>query len=73
MAVPWSASPATTITDDEGTKGFNIISAPGWDSPAYGKIADLMKKHGMNAKVLFSNGCPWPYADKGNPERQSRG
>jgi hypothetical protein len=47
--------------------GFNIISAPSWDDPAYGKVADLMKKYGMNAKVLFST-CPWPYADKGNPE-----
>ncbi len=47
--------------------GFNTISAPAWDSPAYGKIAELMKKCGMNAKVLFS-GCPWPYADKGYPE-----
>ncbi len=48
--------------------GFNIVSAPGWDSGGYGKVADLMKKYGMNAKVLFSNGCPWPYADKGSPE-----
>jgi len=47
--------------------GFNIISAPNWDDPAYGKIADLMKKYGMNAKVLFS-GCPWPYSDGGKPE-----
>lgn len=48
--------------------GFNIVSAPSWDSPAYGKIAELMKKYGMNAKYLFSYGCPWPYADKGQPE-----
>ena len=47
--------------------GFNIISAPAWDDPAYGKVAGLMKKYGMNAKVLFS-GCPWVYADGGNPE-----
>ncbi|MEI8351934.1 MAG: hypothetical protein WCG36_06445, partial [bacterium] len=25
--------------------GFNIISAPGWDDPAYGKVAGLMKKY----------------------------
>jgi hypothetical protein len=48
--------------------GFNIVSAPAWDSPGYGKIAELMKKYGMNAKVLFSHGVPWTYADKGYPE-----
>ncbi len=48
--------------------GFNIVSAPGWDDPAYGKVAGLMKKYGMNAKALFSYGCPWPYADGGKPE-----
>jgi len=48
--------------------GFNIISAPAWDSPAYPKIAGLMKKYGMNTNVVFSYGCPWPYADGGYPE-----
>lgn len=48
--------------------GFNIVTAPGWESGGYGKIAGLMKKYGMNAKVLFSVGCPWPYSDGGNPE-----
>jgi hypothetical protein len=48
--------------------GFNTISSPAWDSPAYGTIMKLMKKYGMNGKQLFAYGIPWPYADKGQPE-----
>jgi len=48
--------------------GFNIISAPAWDSGAYPKIAGLMKKYGMNTNVVFTYGCPWPYVDGGKPE-----